>query len=62
MQFLFVCNDNDKGLPKVKLSIQGLRKLKFPVSFRTLKGGGAKYPEDSAIEEIGRWVDSLDRI
>ncbi len=62
VQFLFVCNDNDKSLPKVKLSVQGLRKLKYPVSFRTLKGGGAKYPEDSAIEEIGRWVDSLDRI
>ena len=61
-QFLFVCGDGDKAFSKVKASTDALRKLKFPVIFRSLKGYGAKYPEESAIEEIGRWVDSLDRI
>ena len=61
-QFFFVCGDGDKVFPKVKSSVDGLRKLKFPVSFTPLKGFGAKYPEEAAIEEIGRWVDSLDRI
>jgi serine protease Do len=61
-QFFFVCGDGDPVFPKVKASVDGLRKLKFPVSFSTIKGSGAKYPEESAIEEIGRWVDSLDRI
>ena len=61
-QFYFACGDGDKILPRVKASVDGLRKLKFPVTFSTLKGLGAKYPEESAIEEIGRWVDSLDRI
>jgi serine protease Do len=61
-QFFFVCGESDKVFPKVKASVSALRKLKFPVSFSTLKSFGAKYPEETAIEEIGRWVDSLDRI
>jgi serine protease Do len=61
-QFFFLCGENDKILAKVKSSVEGLRKLKFPVSFSTIAGAGAKYPEDAAIEEIGRWVDCLDRI
>lgn len=61
-QFLFVCGDGDKTFAKVKASVDGMRKLKFPVSFITLKEFGAKYPEESTIDEIGRWVDSLDRI
>ena len=61
-QFLFVCGDGDKILSKVNAAVDALRKLKFPVSFTTIKGFGAKYPEEIVIEEIGRWVDSLDRI
>ena len=61
-QFFFLCGDEDKVLPKVKASVDGLRKLKFPVSFSVMKTFGAKYPEEQSIEEIGRWVDSLDRI
>lgn len=61
-QFFFVCGETDKNLPKVKASVTGLRKLKFPVTFRTITGLAAKYPGEDAIDEIGRWVDSLDRI
>ena len=61
-QFFFVCGDGDKILSKMNTSVDALRKLKFPVSFTTIKGFGAKYPEEIVIEEIGRWVDSLDRI
>lgn len=61
-QFLFVCGDADKLLPRVKSSVSALRKLKFPVTFRTINGLGAKYPAEKAVDEIGRWVDSLDRI
>ncbi|WP_397570014.1 PDZ domain-containing protein [Schlesneria sp. T3-172] len=61
-QFFFLCGEDDKVLSKVKASVDGMRKLKFPVSFTLLKGVGAKYPEEHAVEEIGRWVDALDRI
>ena len=61
-QFHFVCGDGDKVLPRVKATVETLRKLKFPVSFTTVKGLGAKYPAEAEIEEIGRWADCLDRI
>jgi len=61
-QFLFVCGDGDKLLARVKSTVAGLRKLKFPVAFDPIKGLGAKYPADEVVDEIGRWVDCLDRI
>ena len=61
-QFFFLCGDEDKLLPRVQLSVADLRKLRLPVSFTLIKGLGSKYPADEAIEEIGRWVDCLDRL
>ena len=61
-QYFLICGDADKLLPKVKASVAALRKLKLPVSFSTVKGLGPKYPPDETIDEIGRWVDSMDRI
>ncbi|WP_010585180.1 PDZ domain-containing protein [Schlesneria paludicola] len=61
-QYFFLCGDEDKLLPRVQLSVAELRKLRLPVSFTLIKGLGPKYPVDDAIDEIGRWVDSLDRI
>ena len=61
-QFHFVCGDGDKALPAVKKTVEALQKLKFPVSFTSVKGLGAKYPGETEVDEIGRWADSLDRI
>ena len=61
-QYLLGCGDNDPILPRVKSAVIELRKLKLPVSLRVYEGLGLKYPAEVAIEEIGRWVDSLDRI
>lgn len=61
-QFYFVCGDDDKMLGNVKKSVEVLRKLKFPTSFKTVKGLGTKYPAAPEIDEIGRWADCLDRI
>ena len=61
-QFFLGCGDGDKVLPNVKASVAALRKLKLPVTFLEIKGLGAKYPPNDVIEEIGRWVDSMDRI
>ena len=61
-QFHFVCGDGDKALAAVKKTVEALKKLKFPVSFTSVKGLGAKYPGETEVDEIGRWADSLDRI
>jgi len=61
-QFHFVCGEDDKALSNVKKTVAALRKLKFPVSFTQAKGLGTKYPGETEIDEIGRWVDCLDRI
>ena len=61
-QFHFVCGDGDKALAAVKKAVETLKKLKFPVSFTSVKGLGAKYPTEAEVDEIGRWADSLDRI
>ncbi len=61
-QFFFVCGEDDKALAAVKKTVELLRKLKFPTSFTTVKGLGAKYPADPEVDEIGRWADCLDRI
>lgn len=61
-QFHLVCGDGDKALANVKKVVDALKKLKFGVSFTTVKGLGAKYPNETEVEEIGRWADSLDRI
>jgi serine protease Do len=61
-QFHFVCGKDDKALPAAKKSVDALRKLKFPVSFSTVDGLGAKYPAEAQVDEMGRWADSLDRI
>jgi len=61
-QFHFVCGDSDKALSAVKKTVEALKKLKFPVSFTSVKGLGAKYPGETEVDEIGRWADSLDRI
>ena len=61
-QFHFVCGDGDKALTAVKKTVEALKKLKFPVSFTSVKGLGAKYPGETEVDEIGRWADSLDRI
>lgn len=61
-QYFLSCGETDKVLPDVKTSVSALRKLKMPVTFSEIKGLGAKYPPNKAVEEFGRWVDSLDRI
>ena len=61
-QFHFVCGENDKAFAAVKKTVELLRKLKFPVSFTTVTGLGAKYPSEAEVDEIGRWADCLDRI
>jgi hypothetical protein len=61
-QYLFVCGEKDEALKRVKQSVSGLSKMKYPASLREIPGGEADYPPAAEIETIARWIDALDRI
>jgi serine protease Do len=62
MQFHLLCGDKDSLFRNVQQTVRGLKGVKFPVSFTTMKGRARKYPAEEETEEIGRWADCLDRI
>lgn len=61
-QLYLVCGANDPLLPAVTQTAEGLRRLKFPVTFAELPDAGEQYPDGEAVEQIVRWLDALDRI
>ena len=61
-QLLFICGDDNKLFARVAANVLALKKLKFPVTLLKVPGLGTKYPPAEKIEQIGRWVDCLDRI
>ena len=62
MQFHMLCGDKDNLYRSVQQTVNGLKRLKYPVSFTKLTGRAHKYPADEEVLEIGRWADCLDRI
>jgi len=64
LQFLFMSGDADPVHKLVLGTVTGLRAFKFPVVHSIIEGGEHTYPSKSVdrIEEMARWVDSLDRI
>lgn len=61
-QFYFVCGDQDPLFVPVKATVEGIRRAKFPVTLTPIPGLAHKYPAEDDLEEITRWIDSLDRI
>lgn len=62
LQFHVICGGTDDVLPAVRASVEALRQLKYPVSFRAVEEHGHEYPPEEALRELARWADSLDRI
>ncbi|MBT6156570.1 MAG: PDZ domain-containing protein [Planctomycetaceae bacterium] len=62
MQFHLLCGDKDSLFRNMQQTVGGLKRLKYPVNFTTMKGRAHKYPAEEETEEIGRWADCLDRI
>jgi len=62
LQFHLVCGDKDNAYGSVQATVKALRRMKFPVSFTTIKARAHKYPPTEEVREIGRWADCLDRI
>ena len=62
LQWDFVYGADDPQNGKIEASIEALEKMRYPVSHRAVPGLGQDYPPEPAIEEVGRWIDALDRI
>jgi len=62
LQFHLLCGSADEAYKSVKGTADGLRNVKFPVTLTTIDGLDHRYPSVEHIREVGRWIDSLDRI
>jgi serine protease Do len=62
IQLHFNSGSADAAHQRVARTVEGLRKMKYPVSFSIAKDRSKKYPSQEDVREIGRWADSLDRI
>lgn len=61
-QFYLTCGSEDPLAEGIVRVVEALRMLKFPVTFTEVDGADANYPGEATIDEIARWIDSLDRI
>lgn len=61
-QLLLVSGAKDPITRLVDLTAGAIRGLKFPVTQLKLDDLGHEYPKDESIDQLARWLDSLDRI
>jgi serine protease Do len=62
VQFHLIYGDRDPDGGLVQRTAAGLSKLKFPVTLRKVAGHRKGYPPKDAVEEMARWLDTLDRL
>lgn len=62
LQFHLSCGDRDNLYRLVQQSRGRLKAMKFPVRFMTAAGEAHAYPPVPIVDDIGRWIDLLDRI
>jgi S1-C subfamily serine protease len=66
LTFFLVCGDKDRALDEVKDSAKRLKEARFPVLYREIKNMGHEYLDGKVgvptLEELVRWLDSLDRM
>lgn len=62
VKFHLVSGERDPALPFIERMAKSLEAMKFPTTLRRIPDHAHRYPPSDAIEEIARWVDSLDRI
>lgn len=62
LQFLLLSGEKDPLHQGITKQVEGLRKLKYPVSHLVIPGGDAKYPSAEYLRDVARWIDALDRI
>ncbi|MCZ2343273.1 MAG: PDZ domain-containing protein [Bacteroidales bacterium] len=62
LAFFIVAGDKDPNLPAIMDGKAKLQEKKYPVIFRTIKDFGKEYLTLTVMEELQRWMDSLDKI
>lgn len=62
LQLYCVAGEDDPLLPRIEKSVEVLRALKFPTRLSVAPGLSAEYPDDTVVDELARWLDTLDRI
>jgi len=62
LAFFVVAGGKDPLAPDIKKSQQQLGEKKHPVIFREIPDMGREYLDRKTLEEIIRWIDSLDRM
>ena len=60
LQLLFAGNEQGRGFRRVRATVDGLRKMKYPVVFVPTTQKGAGYPAEETVGQFARWLDSLD--
>lgn len=60
--FHLVVGERDPALSFVERTVKNLETMKFPTTTRRIPEHAHRYPPAEAVEEIGRWIDCLDRI
>ena len=62
LSFFIVAGGKDPLAPEIKKSQQALGEKKHPVIFREIAEMGREYLDRKTLDEIIRWIDSLDRM
>ena len=62
VKFHLIFGERDPVLPFVERMAKSLEAMKFPTTVRRIPDHAHRYPPSDAVEEIARWVDSLDRL
>jgi hypothetical protein len=66
LQFFLICGGKDPAKPNVVETKEKLVKFKYPTIYREVTNMGVEYVDGKAgvptLEELVRWIDSLDRL
>jgi serine protease Do len=62
LAFFIIAGGKDPMAKQIELSSKTLTDKKFPVNFRLIAEMGKEYLTKQVLEELVRWIDSLDRI
>jgi hypothetical protein len=62
LSFFLIAGDKDPLLMQIKESNEKLREKKFPVIYREIKDFGKQYIDQTTLNELVIWLDTMDRI